>query len=207
MKKFPFYVSMLRFLMVLSLSVTLAAQVQAPDKSTAADSIFIIAGGSIYHREECPNVSGHALTQINRKEIPSTSAECPVCRPNGYTCWSEQVLWQREGKPVKFYGQLPRCPGEPMRQTTRMNTAASPLIAVTATTQQSCEKEWGTDFRMRAFCETQQRESASTLRQRSMTTTDQQAIRKQCLGEWPTDFRMQNFCEEQQLKALKELGR
>lgn len=86
-----------------------------------------------------------------------------------------------------------------------------------------CATEWVDDFRMRVFCETQQKTAlAAILARRPLmgSTPDLQAIRVKCLRDWSTkvgerngdalfqvDFRMTNFCEEQQMKALGVLSR
>lgn len=86
-------------------------------------------------------------------------------------------------------------------------TPAGGLIATTITTK--CAADWPTDFRMRAYCETQQGEAVVKLAERSeaMHTPNGQIIRQKCLGEWSDDFRMANYCEEQQIKALASLAR
>jgi hypothetical protein len=57
-----------------------------------------------------------------------------------------------------------------------------------------CAKDWPDDFRMRAYCEEQQRAGASNLSSRTMTTSDQQTIRSKCATDWPDDFRMRDYC-------------
>jgi len=81
----------------------------------------------------------------------------------------------------------------------------SPSMA-DATLRAKCEEEWKTDFRMRAYCEGQQKAALAALQGRGIATTERAAIRRQCAGEWPRDFRMMNYCEEQQLQALQSLG-
>lgn len=77
-----------------------------------------------------------------------------------------------------------------------------------ASIRAGCQKEWGTDFKMRVYCEQQQTEAVTQLAKRNdMSSGDRAAIRAQCLKEWDTDFKMRNYCEEQQLKALQTLGR
>ncbi len=88
--------------------------------------------------------------------------------------------------------------------------AAPPRVATadaydTSSIRPACEKQWDTDFRMRAFCEKQQTDAIGVLKTRAMTTDDQRAIRTNCIRQWSSDFRMRNFCEEQQLKALASL--
>lgn len=68
-----------------------------------------------------------------------------------------------------------------------------------------CEKDWPSDFRMRAYCLKTQQEAADQLRRRNMTTADERTIRQKCETDWPDDFKMRNYCEEQQLKALASI--
>lgn len=70
-----------------------------------------------------------------------------------------------------------------------------------------CEREWPTDFSVRAYCEKTQREAITKLAARQMTAGDRLIIRRKCAEEWPDDFSVRNFCEEQQLNALGQLGR
>ena len=68
-----------------------------------------------------------------------------------------------------------------------------------------CAEEWESDFRMRSYCENQQREALTALRSRRITAGDLTTIRVKCDMDWTDDFRMRNYCEEQQLKALAAL--
>jgi hypothetical protein len=72
-----------------------------------------------------------------------------------------------------------------------------------------CATDWPTDFRMRAYCQTQQTDALGKLAARHQSSTLQTAagatIRAKCAGDWPNDPRMTNYCEEQQLKALASL--
>lgn len=70
-----------------------------------------------------------------------------------------------------------------------------------------CARDWPDDFRMRAACETQQKDARSTLAVRQMSSGDRLTIRTKCERDWQDDYRMRNACEEQQLKALEQLGR
>jgi len=86
-----------------------------------------------------------------------------------------------------------------------------------------CAVQWPDDFRMRVYCEKQQREGLDKIAGRGEFMKSKpalQAIRLKCLKEWSKlgamrngertliiDFRMNNSCEEQQLKALGELSR
>lgn len=76
------------------------------------------------------------------------------------------------------------------------------------TLQAKCRSEWGDDFRMRAYCEKQQRESLQTLSMGSPPDIPQDqfiSVRRRCTGEWPGDYRMQAYCEKQQFGAIREL--
>lgn len=77
-----------------------------------------------------------------------------------------------------------------------------------ATITQHCEADWPDDFRMRAFCEQQQRNGLNTLNQGKpddISEGEFSTIRSSCTRDWPDDFRMRAFCEEQQYKAVREL--
>ncbi len=69
-----------------------------------------------------------------------------------------------------------------------------------------CAKDWPDDFRMRAYCQTQQDEGVAALQRRTMSGSPAHTtIRAKCASDWPDDFRMRNYCEEQQLKALASI--
>ena len=70
-----------------------------------------------------------------------------------------------------------------------------------------CSNDWPGDFRMRAHCETQQKEAHSALSARAMVGSELATIRTKCSDDWPVDFRMRNYCETRQVEALKSLGR
>jgi hypothetical protein len=95
--------------------------------------------------------------------------------------------------------------------TRSVNGAAVPIPSTTSATpgdiRAKCEEEWPSDFRMRVYCEQQQKEAQAALGRRVMTSPAQQTIRANCQNEWPRDYRMRNYCEEQQLKALQQLSR
>jgi hypothetical protein len=82
----------------------------------------------------------------------------------------------------------------------------SPSMAEDAIARK-CQGDWPADFRMQAYCETQQKEALATLQGRAMSSRQQRIIRTKCATEWPGDFRMINYCEEKQLEALTQLGR
>lgn len=99
--------------------------------------------------------------------------------------------------------------GAPMTTAPR---SADPIVAnVVTLIRTKCAKDWPTDFRMRAYCETQQLEALGKIAKRNdagtLKTPDGLIIRAKCAAEWRDDFRMANYCEEQQLKALATLGR
>lgn len=83
----------------------------------------------------------------------------------------------------------------------------APPASDLTTLQRKCEVQWKDDYRMRAYCETQQKNALAALKKRSMVSPEQRGIRTKCTEKWPGDFRMMNYCEEQQLKALASLGR
>lgn len=89
----------------------------------------------------------------------------------------------------------------------KSSSAPTEKLDYQAAIRAGCEKEWGTDFKMRVYCEQQQTAAIQQLANRSMGSGDRAAIRAQCLKEWNTDFKMRNYCEEQQLKALEQLAR
>jgi hypothetical protein len=76
--------------------------------------------------------------------------------------------------------------------------------------QRHCLKEWADDFRMRAYCERQQREATQTLAMGKPADISQEhflSVRRRCAGEWPTDFRMRAYCEIKQITGVRELNR
>lgn len=85
------------------------------------------------------------------------------------------------------------------------------VAAVLAIIRTKCSKDWPTDFRMQAYCATQQVEGLKKIAARNdagvMATPAGRIIRTKCSGEWLSDFRMENYCEEQQFKALGTLAR
>jgi len=73
-----------------------------------------------------------------------------------------------------------------------------------------CAQEWPDDFRMRAYCEEQQREGLKQLRKgrpSDISEIDFKTVRTKCAQEWQTDFRMRAYCEEQQFEAIRKLRR
>ncbi|HXG58136.1 MAG TPA: hypothetical protein VNL91_03865 [Thermoanaerobaculia bacterium] len=74
-----------------------------------------------------------------------------------------------------------------------------------------CEQEWGTNFRMRSYCEEQHVEAKERINARSASNTgvsplDFEAIRRHCQQEWPGgNYRMQDYCESEQVKAARRV--
>jgi hypothetical protein len=103
--------------------------------------------------------------------------------------------------------------------------AATPSSAaverLAASIRPKCALDWPDDFRMRAFCEKQQRASLDQIHSRNALMQSSPAltkIRLKCLTDWSKlgpmvngertlliDFRMNNHCEETQMKALASL--
>jgi hypothetical protein len=99
---------------------------------------------------------------------------------------------------------------ERIRQDRARATPIAPQLEQPPVTVGSqCAKEWPTDFRMQAYCQTQQGEALKKLTTRHdsgvLQTPAGTTIRTTCAREWPNDPRMRNYCEEQQLKALATL--
>ncbi len=76
---------------------------------------------------------------------------------------------------------------------------------VASTIRMKCAKDWPDDFRMRVFCEDQQRTAYLRLMGRPATSSDLQIIRTKCQSDWSEDFRMRDYCEQQQIEALRKL--
>jgi hypothetical protein len=73
---------------------------------------------------------------------------------------------------------------------------------------QKCADEWPNDFRMRSYCEGQQRDGISKLEggQPSDIQADAFTImRGKCAEEWPRDFQMRAYCESQQHEGYRSL--
>ena len=80
-----------------------------------------------------------------------------------------------------------------------------PAVGADSTIRTKCAAEWKDDFRMQAYCQTQQRDAFATIQRRGMLSANERTIRSKCRDEWPDDFKMQDYCEQQQLKALGSL--
>lgn len=71
-----------------------------------------------------------------------------------------------------------------------------------------CKEQWPDDFRMRAYCEEQQRSALEQLSQDHPDDIPDDAfdqIRSMCALQWPTDFAMRRYCEVEQIKAYRQL--
>lgn len=76
------------------------------------------------------------------------------------------------------------------------------------TIEQKCAEEWPNDFRMRSYCQDQQREGVAALSQGRPASVTQDAfgiIRGKCADEWPRDFKMRAYCETQQYDGYHAL--
>lgn len=75
--------------------------------------------------------------------------------------------------------------------------------------QQKCAEEWPADFRMRSYCEGQQREGIAKLNTGTPPDVQPEAfriIRGKCTNEWPRDFKMRAYCETQQYEGYRSLN-
>jgi hypothetical protein len=73
-----------------------------------------------------------------------------------------------------------------------------------------CKSKWATDFEMQAYCQKQQNEAVSKLKNRSTSNAPAEVfatVRKECSAKWAEDFEMRNYCEEQQLEGYDALKR
>jgi hypothetical protein len=93
-----------------------------------------------------------------------------------------------------------------VEKSVRSNAEPPSDSAANVMIRSHCTSEWPDDFRMRKYCEDQQKEGLSALRARRLNGSLSK-IRTKCAKEWPDDFRMRDYCEKQQLKAVRELGR
>lgn len=76
------------------------------------------------------------------------------------------------------------------------------------TIEQKCAEEWPNDFRMRSYCQEQQREGIAALGRGRPASVSQEAfviIRGKCAEEWPRDFKMRAYCESQQYEGYHAL--
>jgi hypothetical protein len=90
----------------------------------------------------------------------------------------------------------------------QVDTEPNAIAGAEQMIQEKCRSDWVDDFRMRAFCEKQQREAVQTLLSEKPQDIPQDQfilVRRKCIKDWPTDFRMRAFCERQQFSAIREL--
>jgi len=76
--------------------------------------------------------------------------------------------------------------------------------------QEKCERDWPTDFRMRAYCEQLQRQGLQDLsasNPRDINPNEFATVRTKCADDWPRDFRMRAYCEQQQISGIRSLQR
>jgi hypothetical protein len=74
--------------------------------------------------------------------------------------------------------------------------------------EQKCTQEWPSDFRMRAYCQQQQREGVAALNRGRPNSVSQDAfaiIRGKCANDWSRDFNMRAYCENQQYESYYTL--
>jgi TIR domain len=72
-----------------------------------------------------------------------------------------------------------------------------------------CEKEWPTDFSMRAYCMDQQREALAQLQKgapEGVPLAVFTQIRARCAAEWPDDYSMRAYCEGQQVAGYRAVS-
>lgn len=71
-----------------------------------------------------------------------------------------------------------------------------------------CKTKWPDDFRMRAYCEQQQKEAVEKLKAgkpKDIRQEEYAVVQKKCAAKWPEDYRMRHYCEEQQFEGVREL--
>lgn len=71
-----------------------------------------------------------------------------------------------------------------------------------------CQKQYGADFKMRAYCEKQQKQALAKLlegKPRDIPSEVFEQIRNLCRDRYPTDLKMRAYCERQQFNALRDL--
>jgi hypothetical protein len=74
-----------------------------------------------------------------------------------------------------------------------------------------CQKEWATDFSMRAYCEGQQREALVEIasmdaRSGGMPAETYAGVRRTCEDEWAPDFTMVSYCLDQQADGYAKVA-
>lgn len=76
------------------------------------------------------------------------------------------------------------------------------------TIEQKCTEDWPNDFRMRKYCQDQQREAVKVLDRGQPASISHEAfivIRGKCTDDWPRDFKMRAYCETQQFESYRAL--
>ena len=71
-----------------------------------------------------------------------------------------------------------------------------------------CEAEWGSDWRMQAYCLAQQQTGFAELPNVLATVPAEVAavIGPGCAADWPDDYQMQTYCAERQVAGWKALN-
>lgn len=73
-----------------------------------------------------------------------------------------------------------------------------------------CTREWGSDYRMLVYCESQQQSAKDTLDSRNwnapINLSVYRGIQRQCAAEWGGDYRMREYCENKQIDAYRQTG-
>lgn len=88
------------------------------------------------------------------------------------------------------------------------NTSMDTPVDAEQIISQKCAEEWPSDFRMRSYCEGQQREGVATLQRDAPSDIGADAfriIRGKCTEEWPRDFKMRAYCESQQYEGYRTI--
>jgi hypothetical protein len=120
-------------------------------------------------------------------------------------------------KPAKIYTNAERA----VATSSPTGGVSAPITAndIATMIHTNCAEEWTTDFRMRVYCETRQKEALTVLASHDAlmeTTPDLRAIRAKCQSQWSTwvagrlvktDFHMVNYCETTKREAVAMLAR
>jgi hypothetical protein len=83
--------------------------------------------------------------------------------------------------------------------------SASPLATIDDVIKDKCTRDWPTDPKMQAACQSRQHAGVMAISKRQIATTRPEygIVHAACEKQFPDDFVLRNVCEEQQLKALK----
>lgn len=74
--------------------------------------------------------------------------------------------------------------------------------------KEDCEKEWGSDFSMRAYCEKKQLDAYNKLKDiqpSDIPNTVFTTIYEDCEDDWHKDYSMQVYCIEKQIDAWRKI--